>query len=171
MTRLVKCKKSECYNITKDDFNQYGSYCFKHSMLTSPPKKLNPKSTVSLFSDTFTVFSDKTQMSKFHSKTVKHTSHIRRAPLRKSNDVNEFDTAVCCVLEELVPVSYLMNCGHVVCSSCLDLVRSLKCPVCKEIMEGPLISEEIAEEILAHEREDQQKINRMKPVYTLSSDL
>jgi len=78
-------------------------------------------------------------------------SVIRKAPLPKIEDkifVKESsNNLICCKCEDVFNMNIRMKCGHFVCSDCLDMVTKIECPVCNTIMEGPLITEELINDI------------------------
>ena len=79
-------------------------------------------------------------------------SQIRKIPSLVSE--NKYDIMDCCVCDTSHSISNKMKCGHLLCEECLDHIRSLKCPVCKEELSGPLLSDEIAEDIGKRYKED-----------------
>jgi hypothetical protein len=85
-------------------------------------------------------------------------SMVRKAPLPKSTRDAEAETGFkaleCAYCDELGPEKYRLRCSHYICSDCLSLIRTSLCPICKETIEGTLVSEEIMSDIIEREYED-----------------
>jgi hypothetical protein len=157
------CMVKECSNLTTDEFSEYGTYCFEHSNLTNSPiltknyqitSKLKSL-TVSLgklnkpFDSVYIYSSSKPE------RKVKSTE--RKIPVVLDNSKRmktTYEKMDCCVCENKDFISNKMKCGHLVCLECLDHIRSFKCPLCQEEMEGILLTNNILEEIEVRYRED-----------------
>lgn len=157
------CMVKDCSNLTNENYSEYGTFCFQHSNLTYEPQNFSkqkvfdkltsvsislgdlkkPFSSVSIFESSQKYRKVKSQEKKIpvilDSSKIKNTSYEQMS---------------CCVCDEKDLINNKMNCGHLVCEECLDHIRSMKCPLCKCIMEGNLINDDIITEIESRYRED-----------------
>lgn len=156
---LVKCDKENCHNITTNRYSEYGSYCFAHSALTHKPRILNrQKREYPLLTPSIMVYEGDVKFVSIKSKKSTVKSMVRKAPLPKITQgysvESEFKPLECAYCDELGPEKYRMKCSHYICSDCLSLIRTSLCPICKETIEGALVSEEIMADIIEREYED-----------------
>jgi hypothetical protein len=153
----------DCVNLTTNDFSEYGTYCFQHSNLTNPPitfkelsftTKLKPM-TVSLGNlnkpfDSVHIYSSSRPEKKVRSSERKIPVVLDSHKMIKMN----YETMSCCVCENKDLITNKMKCGHLVCRECLGDIRHFTCPLCEEEMKGPLLTENVLEEIGVKYRED-----------------
>ena len=161
---LTKCMAPDCSNLTDSNFEQYGTYCFLHSFMTKKPNILTERHSKNYYSAvaTQTILLpteplDKPIITETVSKEKHSVSPVRKAPLPIHNKKTEYGSCnaiKCCVCENLNCNDDKMECGHMVCNECLDFVRSMKCPVCRKRMSGPLIVQEVVKDIEKKEMED-----------------
>jgi late competence protein required for DNA uptake (superfamily II DNA/RNA helicase) len=124
MTSFIKCQYEYCNNITTDYKIDYGAYCFKHNRLTL----CNPS---------------------IANKIYLATPYPRvKTPIRKPLSPKKITEPVyqkikCMLCETEEPQDYKMKCGHFVCEDCITSFKTLRCPSCKEIMEGPVMNPKI----------------------------
>ena len=154
------CMANDCSNLTTDELSEYGTYCFNHSNLTYEPQKnlvKSPKMYNQLTSVSFSLGNmdkpfESIQAIKSSSTHKKVKSQIRKIPSLVNE--NKYDNMECCVCDTSYSISDKMDCGHLLCEECLEHIRSLKCPLCKAVISGPLLTEETVEEIEKRYRED-----------------
>ncbi len=153
----------DCSNLTNENYSEYGTFCFQHSNLTYEPqihstKKVFDKlSSVSIsLGDLSKPFNSASILESSH-KSRKVKSEEKKIPIVLDNTIIKkpiYDTMSCCVCNENDFINNKMKCGHLVCEECLDHMRSMKCPLCKIIMEGSLLNDNIVEDIEKRYRED-----------------
>lgn len=160
---FTSCMVKECPNLTTNDFSEYGTYCFKHSNLTNSPlsnkevlfnTKLKPI-TISLGKlnrpfESVHIYSSSKPERRVKSSERKIPIVLDSHRILKMN----YETINCCVCENKDVITNKMKCGHLLCSECLDHVRSLDCPLCEQEMEGPLLTNNVLDEIELKYMED-----------------
>lgn len=164
---LTKCMAGDCSNLTVSKIEQYGTYCFLHSFMTKKPNILMERHSKNYYSAVAsqTILLPTEPLEKpIIMETVKREKHtispVRKAPLPSLNKYQEYgfcNCIKCCVCEEMASSNDKMDCGHMVCNECLDFVRSMKCPVCRKRMSGPLITEEVIKDIEKREMQDMRE--------------
>lgn len=160
---FTSCMVRECPNLTTGDFSEYGTYCFQHSNLTNSPllykdvsiiSKLKPI-TVSLGKMNKPFESVHIYSSSKSERKVK--SSEKKIPIVLDSHKNikmNYETIKCCVCENRDLITNKMKCGHLVCLECLDHIRCLDCPLCEEELSGPLLTDDMINEIEIKYRED-----------------
>ena len=133
MSEFIKCFYDSCNNITTKFDEEYGAYCYKHvSMVickeSKPIKEAKIKSP-----------------KRVKTKTKRPSSPSKYKPLQ---------TIKCMLCEKKIDMVSKLDCGHAICESCLENIRTNKCPACGEILEGPLIKENIKKMISKKMYED-----------------
>jgi hypothetical protein len=149
------CMYKDCNNLTTDSLSEYGTYCFQHSQYTKEPVKFKNESIRPLSSVTISLGS----MNKpFESSVIYSSSKPERKVKSMTKKipflVDKNDKMECCICDDEMNVENKMSCGHLVCDDCLDHIRTMKCPICKENMNGPLLTNEVIDEIMLKNRED-----------------
>jgi len=161
------CMYKNCSNLTTNINSEYGTYCFQHSSNTNGPMEKTLKKdpfnsgispiTISMGRmnrplEPSMILSSSKPEKKVKSQTKKIPVILdKQKKIYTSNQMME-----CCVCSDEYPINDKMKCGHLVCSECLDHLRSMKCPICNETIEGPLINKDILEEIESKYREDME---------------
>lgn len=122
MSKFIKCFYDGCNNVTTNYEEAYGAYCYKHTSNvvckeSKPIKEAKIKSP----------------------KRVKMTSKRPASPSK----YKPLQTIKCLLSEKKIDIALKLKCGHAICKGCLEHIRTDKCPACGEILEGPLITENI----------------------------
>lgn len=152
MCSLIKCDAKKCSNLTVDTYSEYGCYCFIHSAMTHKPRTLDLKEdSFNIMSSHVLMTNTKNEFISISSKNKSIKSMIRKAPLPKINTKNSSiestNNLICCKCDDVFNINARMKCGHFICSDCLDMVIKIECPVCDSVMEGPMVTEELINEI------------------------
>lgn len=158
------CMFKDCSNISTNNFSEYGTYCFLHSNSTLEPRKntdniMNKLSSVTISMGNLNNKNESVQMYSSSLPEKKVKSKVRNTPVvldRKNKNYSIHETMECCICEERTPITDKMKCGHLLCLECLDHIRSFFCPVCRDELEGPLLTDEILTEIDIKYREDME---------------
>ncbi len=67
-------------------------------------------------------------------------------------------TETCCVCyDQEIPTTNLLGCKHPLCGECIGQLRTPECPMCKQFIEGPLVTDEMLINIL--QRQDQARMD------------
>lgn len=153
MSNFIKCQYEECNNITTDYQMKagYGVYCYKHNRMTL----CNPSIVNFLYLA---------------------TSYPRvKTPIRKPLSPKNIDfekasssTINCMLCEITKPISNKMKCGHFICKDCIQNVKTMKCPACGEIMEGPILKPEIKKMI--EKRNIENSLKEVSKIYKIKED-
>ncbi len=165
---LARCMASGCINFTTNNLKKYETYCFLHSNATHKPytlKELKIKNLDATLASRDillpTVGLQKPIILEKVRKEKTTVSPNRKAPLpiRKmmgsaEPKYGEYDTITCCVCDTLYEDRNKMKCGHLVCETCLDYLRSVDCPACGQLMVGNFITPEILAELNKRQKED-----------------
>lgn len=164
---LVKCMADKCINFTTDTHKKYGTYCFLHTNLTHKPLNLKEekiKNIEAALSSRDILLPTQGLQKPIILENVRRekltVSPNRKAPLPVARMIGEppkfgfTNTIRCCICETIYDDRNKMKCGHLVCETCLDYLRSTKCPVCKQNMVGNFIISEVYEELNKKEKED-----------------
>jgi hypothetical protein len=134
---MNKCKSTDCEFVKK-----YESYDKLSSVSISLGNLSKPK--------------ESSFMHYTSSPEKKVKAKVKKIPfIFDSQNENSIDKMECCSCDYKDFISNKMKCGHLICLDCLDHVRQDTCPVCDEIMEGPLLTEEILTEINYKIKEDE----------------
>lgn len=154
MSVFIKCQHEECNNITTDYQAQagYGAYCYKHNQFTlCNPSKANFIYLASSYPRVKTPI---------------------RQPLSPKNIRPEetYNHTINCMLCEITkPANNKMKCGHFICKDCIDCVKSLRCPACKEVMNGPVLKPEIKKMI--EKRMSDNILKKVSNIYKIKEDI
>ena len=124
MTSFIKCQYEYCNNITTDFKKEYGAYCFKHSKLTL----CNPSIANKIYLAT-------------PYPRVKTPVKKPLSPIKSKEPLYQKIKCMLCETEE--SQNFKMKCGHFICEDCIISLKTLHCPSCKELMEGPVINPKI----------------------------
>lgn len=161
---LTKCMADECKNLTLSNLEQYGAYCFLHSFMTKKPNSLSERHSKNYYSSVAaqSIFLPTEPLEKpIITETVQKEkltiSPVRKAPLPSVKKNKKLNDMKCCVCEDMDSSDDKMECGHMVCNGCLDYVRSMKCPVCRRMMKGNLITEDVTKDIEKRKSEDDKE--------------
>jgi len=158
---LVKCMKEDCKNMTNGKYKEYGTYCFLHSYLTHSPKsKIVSKSKI--LASQIAILNQNSNKDpvflniEYTEKKVKMKDRELPLPSIKKKKFHEYsyNTIRCCICDTMCDINDKMECNHIVCDDCLDLVRSMDCPCCGEVMKGNLLTPFNIEAIMEREKED-----------------
>ena len=95
-----------------------------------------------------------------------------RRPLSPKNieSKKESSTTINCMLCEITkPINNKMKCGHFICKDCIECMKSMKCPACGEIMEGPVLKPEIKKMI--EKRNIENNLKEVSNIYKIKEDI
>jgi hypothetical protein len=152
---LTKCMASECGNLTTKSFPQYGTFCFQHSYMTKEPNARKSEAVKPVLSEVALINDKNAEFYTLNPKEKHISANIRRAPLPSVKlKLSEFEKINCCLCNSTCYLNDKMKCGHIVCDDCLDVVRTMDCPCCGNMMEGNLLTPFNIEQIKLRERED-----------------
>jgi hypothetical protein len=153
--KYTLCMYNDCNNLTTDILEEYGTYCFQHTQYTNDPIKYKKSNISNITPVTISMGSmNKPFESSIIYSSSKPERKVKSVKLKVPFILNKKDEMECCVCEDMMNIDNKMNCGHLVCDDCLDHIRTMKCPICKEMMEGPLLKDEVVEEIMLRNKED-----------------
>jgi hypothetical protein len=144
---FTHCQLKGCKNITQKTFKEeYGAFCFLHSKYThqfgyeeieqKSPSPVSPRRTPlspTIETTIYDTFEAALEM-------VSSSRYKVPSPSRKSIVIPKIECGIC---KDFYEQTNVMKCGHLVCSQCLQELRSPYCHFCGEYMEGPFITEEI----------------------------
>lgn len=83
--------------------------------------------------------------------------------------IHNMDCSIC--LESNVPHDESLNCGHCVCRECLSQMRTDQCPVCRRMLKGVTVTDEIIHKINDKQRIDMEnKIRRNEEIARLVAE-
>lgn len=133
MSKFIKCFYDKCNNVTSDFEEEYGAYCYKH-ISNVICKESKPIKEAKLKSP----------------KRVKLESKRPASPSK----YKPLQTIKCLLCEKKIDVVLKLECNHAICKSCLENIRTDKCPACQEILEGPIVTENIKKMIKKKMYED-----------------
>jgi len=159
---FTHCQLKGCKNITQKIFKEeYGAFCFLHSKYTHPfgyeepeqksPSPVSPRRTPlspTRTANIIDIFAANPEM-------VSSSRYKVPSPSRKSVIVPKIECAIC---KDFYEQTNVMKCGHLICSQCLQELRSPYCPFCGEYMEGPFITEDIMQIIQDKYKQDLNEI-------------
>ena len=151
MIVFIKCQYEDCNNITTDYQADYGVYCYKHNQYTlCNPSRVNFEYLASTYPRVRTPI---------------------RKPLSPKNIDSEkaYSQTIDCMLCEITkPLNNKMKCGHFICKDCIDCVKSIRCPACKEDMEGPIITPKIKKMI--EKRMYEKNLKKASNIFKIKED-
>jgi len=85
-------------------------------------------------------------------------------PTVVTHPVEPTQTETCCICYDTeIPTTNLLTCQHPVCGECTAQLRTPKCPMCQQFLEGPLVTDTILADIM--NREEQQRLNDITSNY------
>ncbi len=158
MSEIVNCEYNECVNLTTNSHSEYGCYCFQHTPFTHRPRKFFLKSKRNnIFNSKVLVMSNSSEFIEIKDRASKTKSMVRMLPLpenKKISYVDSYQTTDCIMCSDPFPIKYTMQCGHLMCDDCLNLIRKNSCPGCGSKMKGVLVTKEVEDEIDTREKED-----------------
>lgn len=159
----TSCMVRECSNLTLNEHSEYGTYCFQHSNLTiSPILPKNVEFTSKLKSITISLGKVNKPFEPVHIYSSSRPERKTKSSQKKIPIVldsnrklkNVYEKMNCCVCKNKDLISNKMKCGHLLCIDCLDHIRTMKCPLCYEEMDGLLLTKDVKKEIEIKYRED-----------------
>lgn len=89
---------------------------------------------------------------------------ITSPPVVVTHQVEPTQTETCCICyDEEIPTHNLLTCKHPVCGDCVKELNKPECPMCKEFLSGPLVTDTVLADIM--NRQEQARLNEITANY------